>query len=290
MSIVSYSESPSKRIYLATEADSQQSATLEYLAEGNANIVYSFRPIANDVLPFGVHQKLLRLRKDKSFIQSTKSQAATFQLEFVPLFRPENLVEQKLVLLDEALIRRLNRELEEHESSVLRQNMRHGDQLATDSYGLLMTDMTARHGEYLFEIKPKWLLQSPDAPGDSIRCRTCALRLQRTHAKAQSAVTPKPGGFCPLSLVDDDIEERQKAFKSIIEAQAVNLPKSSGKSTIRSSTEPIRCTRDLHLTSIDSTSVGTVVKFLAEKGYLVLKTLREHQAHFDKHGLLNLGL
>jgi inositol-pentakisphosphate 2-kinase len=230
MITVNYSELPYKRIHLVTEVNAQKSTTLEYLAEGNANIVYSFRPIANNALPDGVRHKLLRLRKDKSFIQSTESQAAIFQKEFVPLFRQENLIEQTLILLDEALIRRLNQELEEHENNVLRQTLRYGDRLAIDGYGLLMTDMTARHGEYLFEIKPKWLLQSPDAPGDSKRCRTCALRLQRTHATAQSAVTPKPGGFCPLSLIDDDIVERQKAFKSIIEAQAGDLPENSGMS------------------------------------------------------------
>jgi inositol-pentakisphosphate 2-kinase len=290
MITVDYSESPRKSIHLVTEVDAQKSTTLEYLAEGNANVVYSFRPIANHVLPYGVRHKLLRLRKDKSFIQSTESQAATFQQEFVPLFRPENLVEQTLILLDETLIRRLNQELEEHESSLLRHSLRHGDQLAIDGYGLLMTDMTARHGEYLFEIKPKWLLQSPDAPEGSIRCRTCALRLQRNHATAHNAVMPKPGGFCPLSLVDDDLEERQRAFKSIIEAQVGDLPKDSGKFTIRTSTEPFCHTRNFHLTFIDFTSVGPVVSFLAEEGYVVLKTLRKHQAHFDKYGLLNSGL
>jgi inositol-pentakisphosphate 2-kinase len=290
MITVDYSESPRKSIYLVTEVDDQKSTTLEYLAEGNANVVYCFRPIAKNLLPYGVRHKLLRLRKDKSFIQSTESQAATSQREFVPLFPPENLVEQTLILLDEALIRRLNQELEKHESSALRQALRHSDRLAIDGHGLLMTDMTARHGEYLFEIKPKWLLQSPDAPGDSIRCRTCALRLQRTHATAQSAVMPKTGGFCPLSLVDDDIEERQRAFKSIIEAQAGSLPITSGMFTMMSSTGPFGYTSAFHLTFIHFTSVEIIVSFLAEKGYLVLKTLRGHQARFDKHGLLNSDL
>lgn len=227
MITVNYSESPQKRLSLGTRTEAQGTTKLEYLAEGNANIVYSFKSIASKELSYGVRHKLLRLRKDKSFIQSTKSQLSTFQQEFVPLFRPENLIEQTLVTVDEALIKRLNQELEEHENSELRQALRHSDRLATDGYGLLMTDMSARDGEYLFEIKPKWLLQSPDAPEDSKRCRTCALRLQRAHTTAGSAVMPKPGGFCPLSLVDDDVEERQRAFQSIIDAQAGDLSKSS---------------------------------------------------------------
>ncbi|KAI4730841.1 hypothetical protein E4T49_01376 [Aureobasidium sp. EXF-10728] len=262
MTTVQYSNSPHEHIHLANQADVQSSATLEYLAEGNANIVYSFRSIANNVLPDGLHHKLLRLRKDKSFIQPTRAQYSTFQQEFPPLFRPDNLVEQTLITLDEVLIRQLNQELEEHEKTKLRKDMRHGDQLAIDEYGLLMTDMTARHGEYLFEIKPKWLLQSPDAPEGSKRCRTCALRLQRAHATARGAVTPKPGGFCPLSLVDDDVGERKIAFRSIIEAQAGDLP---------------------------NEFVSSVVTFLAEKGYQVLGTLRKHQSQFDKSGLLSLS-
>ncbi|KAI5273364.1 hypothetical protein E4T47_03486 [Aureobasidium subglaciale] len=123
--------------------------------------------------------------------------------------------------------------------------------------------MTARDGEYLFEIKPKWLLQSPDAPNDSIRCRTCALRLQRAHAKAQGAVTPRSGGFCPLSLVDDDVKERQKAFESIIKSQASGIP---------------------------DAFVEKVVSFLAEKGHMVLKDLRKHQAQFDERGLLSTSV
>ncbi|KAG9693304.1 hypothetical protein KCU95_g15547, partial [Aureobasidium melanogenum] len=260
MTTVYYSDSARGHISLTSQVENQDSARLEYLAEGNANIVYTFKEIANNVLPHGFHHKLLRLRKDKSFIQSTKFQFATFQEEFVPLFRPVNLVEQTLIALDEALTRKLNQELEEHENANFRKRLRHGDRLAMDKYGLLMTDMTARHGEYLFEIKPKWLLQSPNAPDGSRRCRTCALRLQRDQAAAQGAVMPKSGGFCPLSLVDDDVQERQRAFKSIIEAQADNL---------------------------SNDTVETVVKFLSEKGYQVLETLREHQARFDKYGLLN---
>ncbi|CAD0112922.1 unnamed protein product [Aureobasidium uvarum] len=260
MITVQYSKSPHEHIRLASQEGAQNLAILEYLAEGNANIVYSFQPITNNVLPHGLRHKLLRLRKDKSFIQPTKAQSLTFQQEFLPLFRPNNLVEQTLITLDEVLIRHLNQELEEHEVAKLRKHMRHGDRLAIDEYGLLMTDMTASHGEYLFEIKPKWLLQSPDAPEGSKRCRTCALRLQRAHAMARGAVMPKPGGFCPLSLVDVDVEERQTAFRSIIEAQAGDL---------------------------SDESVSSVVTFLAEKGYQVLETLRKHQSQFDNQGVSN---
>jgi inositol-pentakisphosphate 2-kinase len=200
---------------------------LQYIAEGNANVVYAFETIGEAPLHPNLRNKLLRLRKDKSFLQPTKSQFATYQREIVPLFRPENLVEQALIPLDANIFNLLNQRLHEHE----RQDLRHGDGLAVDDYGLLMTDMTAKHGEYLFEIKPKWLLQSPDAPQDAIRCRTCALKLQRDHAKANGAVTPSnPAAFCPLRLVDKDVEERRSAFESIVEAQADGLSQMQSKS------------------------------------------------------------
>lgn len=228
MTIVHYSDSARGHISLADQLDKSDCARLEYLAEGNANIVYSFKRVDNNVLPQRVHHKLLRLRKDKPFIQRTECQFATLQQKFVPLFKSENLVEQTLITLDQALIKGLNKELEENENTKSRKGLRHGDRLAMDEFGLLMTDMTARYGEFLFEIKPKWLLQSPDAPDGSKRCRTCALRLQRSHAATRGAVTPTPGGFCPLSLVDDDVRERQMAFKRIIQAQAGDLSRDFG--------------------------------------------------------------
>lgn len=42
----------------------------------------------------------------------------------------------------------------------------------------------------LCEFKPKWLLQSPDAPKNANQCRTCAIRKMRGQ----------PRQFCPLQL------------------------------------------------------------------------------------------
>lgn len=207
-----------------------KSENLGYVAEGNANVVYAFKSHSVDEAQKEVpSRRLLRMRKDKSFIRSTKSQSIIFQQNFVPLFRPGDLVEHKLISVDQALINDLNKELQQREATGLRPNLRHGDRLASDDYALLMTDMTAQPGEYCLEIKPKWLLQSPDAPEGSIRCRTCALKLQRDAAKAHGAVVPRSGGFCPFSLVDSDLQERQRAFEQIISSQIQDIPQISGK-------------------------------------------------------------
>ena len=293
MTGVVYSKFPHEKLRSIQQSDSHKPLTLEYIAEGNANIVYTFKPIADEPVNLGVRRKLLRLRKDKSFIQSTQSQYITFQREFLPLFRPENIVEQTLITLDESLIESLNQRLAEHESTGARKDVRHGDRLAVDDHGLLMTDMTAQHGEFLFDIKPKWLQQSPDAPRDSIRCRTCALRVQRDHMKAGGAVIPTRGGFCPLGLIDVDIEERRRAFRNIIEAQANELSHTTGKSTpliihtcLFLCLVRVHGARESAQYELTLVTVGEIVNYLAEEGYQVLSDLRKHQAQFDKHGLL----
>lgn len=43
-------------------------------------------------------------------------------------------------------------------------------------------------------FKPKWLLQSPDAPSDALQCRTCAIRSLRGQ----------PQFGCPLDLCDPE--------------------------------------------------------------------------------------
>lgn len=49
----------------------------------------------------------------------------------------------------------------------------------------------------MIEIKPKWLVQSPNAPRDAYRCRTCALHASRKN----KAKAPPESYICPLQLV-----------------------------------------------------------------------------------------
>lgn len=229
MTNIVYSKQPQANIHLAKGDSAQKPISLEYLAEGNANIIYAFKPTAEDAVPQNLHRKLLRLRKEKHFIEPTELQYQIYRRHLVPLFHPDNIVEQTLISLDKVLAASLNEDLKELEKSGSRKELRRGDRLATDEYGLLITGMTAQPGEFLFEIKPKWLQQSPDAPSGSVRCRTCALRLQRNNAEASGVVVPKSGGFCPLSLVDADIEERRRAFESIVRSQARTISEQAGK-------------------------------------------------------------
>jgi inositol-pentakisphosphate 2-kinase len=45
-------------------------------------------------------------------------------------------------------------------------------------WGIILPDMSSTPGQSItLEIKPKWLTQSPNAPRDAIRCRTCAMQV-----------------------------------------------------------------------------------------------------------------
>lgn len=64
-----------------------------------------------------------------------------------------------------------------------------------ESQGILLPDMSAHDRKaVMLELKPKWLVQSPNAPRDAYLCRTCALQASREVWKKN-----KPW-ICPLAL------------------------------------------------------------------------------------------
>lgn len=72
----------------------------------------------------------------------------------------------------------------------------------------------------LVEFKPKWLLQSPTAPKNAMRCRTCALRDRRNALHIKTAIPSKqpsgPPGYCPLYLISNSPSVVEKAARTIL--------------------------------------------------------------------------
>lgn len=72
---------------------------------------------------------------------------------------------------------------------------------------------------YSVEFKPKWLVQSPNAPTNAIRCRSCAL-----YAKRRSCQTPefsrqmRKVHFCPLALVYDPIRNAARDLNTVTQS------------------------------------------------------------------------
>ena len=72
-------------------------------------------------------------------------------------------------------------------------------------YGTLVPDMSSDARSMSIEFKPKWLVQSPNAPEGSKRCRTCALRaMKAARSRTSRSARDGEGGFCPLNLVSGD--------------------------------------------------------------------------------------
>ena len=184
---------------------------LSYLAEGGANVVYRIG------LPDGLapevssryNGKLLRLRKHIDSSVPYTETIKNFDHHIRELFDAHELVNQEAVKLPRGFIAACNDQLRLDEALRQRPKQRHGVYLSSkEPLGLLVTDMTPEldSGECLWEFKPKWLHQSPSAPPNAKRCRTCALRDMKNH-DAQRAGGHESRSFCPLDLVSDNYED-----------------------------------------------------------------------------------
>lgn len=219
----------------------QSTATLEYLAEGAANIVYRFTlppPSPSIEADASLHDygdgrstpppselpalhyesifqnRLLRLRKALPSTTSVLLSQEKFEQVIQPLIPSEYLVQQTLVKLPPGLAADCNRTLRLMEEEGTRPRKRLGTYLALDAmYGCLVTDMTSagNQGRVVIDFKPKWLAQSPSAPAQARRCRSCALRAMRKASgkdEAERSFDPSlqsaPSTLCPLDLVSDD--------------------------------------------------------------------------------------
>lgn len=227
---------------------------LTYLAEGAANIIYKieaedtlssdeiltseiesysgstpppteledgdmFVP-GNEILLRG---KLLRLRKDRMDSVSPLESQRDFERLIRPLFDDEELIQSTAIGINGQLISQLNAEMKTMEDLGTRAALRCGIYLKSEAHGTVMNDVVygLQSTVRILELKPKWLLQSSDAPKGSRRCRTCALREMRaanptsgveaqkdTNNAASTKTTPTPSsgnisrisGFCPLDL------------------------------------------------------------------------------------------
>ncbi|EED14925.1 conserved hypothetical protein [Talaromyces stipitatus ATCC 10500] len=172
--------------------------------------------------------KLLRLRKNVRYGLPYRETAHDFHTKIRPLFKTEELVDQIIVRIPPSIIHRCNASLVESEQLGQRPIIRHGVYLAEDEpLGMLVTDMTnhstTNDSGIIVELKPKWLVQSPSAPVNARRCRTCALRdmkcadepLDLTSSTTPRDVPPGKARFCPLDLTSDKQEDMQRTVRQI---------------------------------------------------------------------------
>lgn len=211
-------------------------ATLSYLAEGAANIIYRLStPPGSPQFP----HLLLRARKALPSTQPNQLSYAQLVHVFHPMFPAHLLLPTTLIRLPPSLVARENTALRALEAANKRPAKRHGLYLEpSEHFGSLIMDMsphplapsflaralalamlparifgftptpTLATRQLLIEFKPKWVLQSPGAPRRWRRCRTCALRLSK-HQKP---------GFCPLDVASGDEQRVRRSVAFLLPA------------------------------------------------------------------------
>jgi inositol-pentakisphosphate 2-kinase len=210
-------------------ATESRKCLITYLDEGGANFVFTLQPISQQspsTSPSRLDRKLLRLPKNHAHVLPADAQLITLQHTFGTLFPPHNLIQSSLIHLDNPTITALNTHLQTLPPTV-RPSKRCTDYLplpsrnskeesTTTTTALLITSMTpSSPSEILVQLKPKWLSPSLTAPAKALRCRTCALRAQRTAFKQKTASDEQE--ICPLALVHSDESVRRKAFGALTE-------------------------------------------------------------------------
>ena len=82
------------------------------------------------------------------------------------------------------------------------------------THALILQDLSPT---CIASFKPKWLTQSPSAPPNWTRCRTCALCLARQSTGRQTA---NKDSFCPFDLISSDIQKVRRAAHYILPDKA----------------------------------------------------------------------
>ncbi|KAI1490652.1 inositol-pentakisphosphate 2-kinase-domain-containing protein [Biscogniauxia mediterranea] len=164
----------------------------EYLAEGRANVVFIIKGTGGPGVPKGLFEGTL-LRVPKMTPGVTPCDYETLQnfherLVEVRVGR-EHIVPQLLVKISENVANILNAKRNKDDGSVIK-----------PGHAMLIQDMSPSPDHLAIEFKPKWLAQSPIAPPDATRCRTCAreaFRNSQKLAKGKKISVP----ICPLGLM-----------------------------------------------------------------------------------------
>lgn len=186
-----------------------------YLTEGAANIVWKVR-FTNSNLNQHDGSVVLRMRKDIPSTIPMLELKQQFEERIAPmfLFDPSLLLPVQLIQLCPSIIDHLNQTLLQLEATDQRRSLRlnvYHPSYTVESYGMLMPNLGFGPGQ-IVEFKPKWLVQSPSAPRNAQRCRTCALNTRR---RVKGGTGRGDSGFCPFDLLSSNTEILQNALAQI---------------------------------------------------------------------------
>ncbi|KAJ6781378.1 hypothetical protein PWT90_04324 [Aphanocladium album] len=203
-----------------------------FVGEGAANAVFEIKVPQHGLSDQNFKGLLLRVAKVPALGQTTAYnylfQQQYYQAAILPLLGEHAIHQELVVLRGSGIVDELNRLLQDVDDT--RKPKFRGSFIGQSDWGLLIEDMRPEprgpsprsSSSLLVEFKPKWLSQSRSAPAGAVRCRQCALELQRTLTrppppscgKSSSSSSSSSGGGggkfaperkpCPLALVDED--------------------------------------------------------------------------------------
>lgn len=176
--------------------NSPRKVKFEYVAEGRANVVYSIWETEDPTaLTKGRFEGTL-LRVPKDTLGVTPCDYETLQefheVQVANRVGRQHLVPQALIQISAEVADILHKKRNKEDESEIQAG-----------HAMLIQDMRASPGYVVLEFKPKWLAQSPLAPPNAKRCRTCAREGYRNHqlqAKGKKVSPP----ICPLGLMHED--------------------------------------------------------------------------------------
>jgi len=271
--IQAYFDKPLNSLFRSQTQD-RVPVKLVYNNEGGANVIYCLKS-SDGPLPEMLQGQVLRIRKTIDFTTAEETESY-FRTTIAPLILKRHLAGPTLLPIETGLIKYLNRNLHDMETSEQRPKARRNLYLSEDeSFGLLIPDMSPEKGKSItIEFKPKWLAQSPSAPKDSKRCRTCALEAMRAQdrlAKTSTRVSHGKTHHCPLKLLDGTPEDLQTIMHDIVVAHTEHE-------------------RYLTTEQVEEIS-GRLAFFFGERGDYrkLLFQLRRNQIELDQHGIPQAG-
>lgn len=191
--------------------------SLDYLAEGAANMIWRVRFSSDSNLAEHDNKIALRMRKDLPHTVPNTITVQQFEEQIAPLFLfdPSLLLPLQLCELSKSTAEDLNRQLhvleEEDKRPAHRRNV-YQPTYEEEPYAVIMPNLFAGEGRTV-EFKPKWLNQSPSAPKDAQRCRTCALNAMRRHRGV--AQGRGDSGFCPFDVLSSHEDILSAALRRI---------------------------------------------------------------------------
>ena len=176
--------------------------SFSYLTEGAANTIWNVHFSHDSNLARHDSSIVLRMRKDIASTIPMLELKEQFEKRIAPLFafNPGLLLPVHLIRLCPSVIEGMNRQLHQLEATKHRKALRIGvyhPSFEIEPYAMVMPNLGYGPGKVV-EFKPKWLAQSPSAPRNAQRCRTCALNAMR---RVKGVSGRGDSGFCPFDLL-----------------------------------------------------------------------------------------